>query len=106
MKQRVLINGAMGHMGKAILTAMEDGTGDLVPAAGVDLQAGEYPVPLIPVSVQGAPVGKLVQLLEGILPAGDLVLQNPLYVTLDLFHHELTPERRCLLFRKITVVRR
>ncbi|MBR0206181.1 MAG: 4-hydroxy-tetrahydrodipicolinate reductase [Clostridia bacterium] len=46
MKQRVLINGAMGHMGKAILTAMEDGTGDLVPAAGVDLQAGEYPVPL------------------------------------------------------------
>ena len=44
--KRVLINGALGHMGQAVLAALKAGNGDLAVAAGVDLQHGEYPAPL------------------------------------------------------------
>ena len=40
---RVLINGALGHMGQAVLSAMQAAQGDLVPAAGIDIQQGDFP---------------------------------------------------------------
>ena len=43
MKQRVLINGALGHMGQAVLAAIKNADGDLVPAVGIDLQTGAFP---------------------------------------------------------------
>ena len=44
--KRVLINGALGHMGQAVLAALKAGNGDLAVAAGIDLQRGDYPAPL------------------------------------------------------------
>ena len=46
MKKRVLINGALGHMGQAVLASLKAGDGSLVPAVGVDLQQGDFPGPL------------------------------------------------------------
>ena len=46
MAKRVLINGALGHMGQAVLAALQAGNGDLVAAVGIDLQWGEYPAVL------------------------------------------------------------
>ncbi len=46
MKHRVLINGALGHMGQAVLAALNAGDGSLIPAAGVDLKQGAFPAPL------------------------------------------------------------
>ena len=43
MKQRVLINGALGHMGQAVLAAMKADDGELIPAVGIDLQKGDFP---------------------------------------------------------------
>ena len=43
MSKRVLINGALGHMGQAVLSALKAGDGSLVPAVGVDLQQGDFP---------------------------------------------------------------
>ncbi len=43
MEKRVLINGALGHMGQAVLAAMNGHEGDLVPAVGVDLMQGAFP---------------------------------------------------------------
>ncbi len=43
MEKRVLINGALGHMGQAVLAALKAGNGDLIPAVGVDLMQGEFP---------------------------------------------------------------
>lgn len=43
MEKRVLINGALGHMGQAILSVLQAGNGDLVPAVGVDIQQGQFP---------------------------------------------------------------
>ena len=43
MEKRVLISGALGHMGQAILSAMKASDGDLVPAVGIDLMQGEFP---------------------------------------------------------------
>lgn len=43
MSKRVLINGALGHMGQAVLAALKAGEGELVPAAGIDIQPGEFP---------------------------------------------------------------
>ena len=43
MEKRVLINGALGHMGQAVLAALKTGNGDLVPAAGIDLAQGDFP---------------------------------------------------------------
>ena len=43
MSKRVLINGALGHMGQAVLSVLNDGAGDLVPAVGIDLQQGGFP---------------------------------------------------------------
>ncbi len=43
MKQRVLINGALGHMGQAVLAAINAADGDFIPAVGIDLQAGPFP---------------------------------------------------------------
>ena len=40
--KRVLINGALGHMGQAVLAALQAGDGSLVPAAGVDLVQGAF----------------------------------------------------------------
>ena len=48
MKKRVLINGALGHMGRAILSAMESGDWDLAPAVGIDLAEGDFPGELFP----------------------------------------------------------
>ena len=48
MKKRVLINGALGHMGRAILSAMESGDWDLAPAVGIDLAEGDFPGALFP----------------------------------------------------------
>ena len=42
MKKRVLINGALGHMGQALLAAL-NASGELTPAVGVDLKAGDFP---------------------------------------------------------------
>ena len=46
MITRVLINGALGHMGQAVLAALQSGSGDMIPAAGIDLQKGVFPAPL------------------------------------------------------------
>jgi len=43
MKKRVLINGALGQMGRAIASAMAAEEFDLYPAVGIDLMAGEFP---------------------------------------------------------------
>ncbi|MBR0355949.1 MAG: 4-hydroxy-tetrahydrodipicolinate reductase, partial [Clostridia bacterium] len=44
MSNRVLINGALGHMGQAVLAALQAGDGALVPAVGIDLQTtGNFP---------------------------------------------------------------
>ena len=43
MGKRVLINGALGHMGQAVLAALQAGHGELVPAVGIDLQQGDFP---------------------------------------------------------------
>ena len=43
MKKIVLINGALGHMGQAVLAALKAADGDLVPAVGIDLQTGDFP---------------------------------------------------------------
>ena len=43
MSKRVLINGALGHMGQAILAALNAGDGKLFPAVGIDLQKGDFP---------------------------------------------------------------
>ena len=43
MKKKVLINGALGHMGQAVLAALKAADGDLVPAVGIDLQTGVFP---------------------------------------------------------------
>ncbi len=43
MKQRVLINGVLGHMGQAVLATLKAGNGDLAPEVGIDLQAGDFP---------------------------------------------------------------
>ena len=51
MKKRVLINGALGHMGQAVLAAINAG-GDLVPAVGIDLQKGAFPGTLFSSAVE------------------------------------------------------
>ena len=43
MEKRVLINGALGHMGQAVLSALQAGDGTLVPVAGIDLNTGVFP---------------------------------------------------------------
>lgn len=43
MSKRVLINGALGHMGQAVLAALNAGDGAMVPAVGIDLQQGDFP---------------------------------------------------------------
>ena len=43
MKKKVLINGALGHMGQAVLAALKAADGDLFPAVGIDLQTGDFP---------------------------------------------------------------
>ncbi len=43
MKKKVLINGALGHMGQAVLAALKAADGDLIPAVGIDLQTGDFP---------------------------------------------------------------
>ncbi len=43
MEKRVLINGALGHMGQAILASLQAGDGSLIPAVGIDLQSGDFP---------------------------------------------------------------
>ena len=43
MSKRVLINGALGHMGQAILSVLAAGDGYLTPAVGIDLQEGTFP---------------------------------------------------------------
>ena len=43
MKKRVLINGALGHMGQAVLAALNADGRELVPAVGIDLQKGDFP---------------------------------------------------------------
>ena len=43
MKQRVMISGALGHMGQAVLSAMQAAGGELVPAVGVDIAQGDFP---------------------------------------------------------------
>ena len=43
MEKRVLINGALGHMGQAVLAVLKANDGDLVPAVGVDIQPGAFP---------------------------------------------------------------
>ena len=43
MGKRVLINGALGHMGQAVLASLKTGDGALSPAAGVDLRQGDFP---------------------------------------------------------------
>ena len=47
-EKRVLINGALGHMGQAVLSALQTGDGTLVPAAGIDLMQGPFPGALFP----------------------------------------------------------
>ena len=42
MKKRVLINGALGHRGQAVLAALNADGRELVPAVGIDLQKGEF----------------------------------------------------------------
>ena len=43
MSKRVLISGALGHMGQAVLASLNAGDGSLVPAVGIDLQKGDFP---------------------------------------------------------------
>lgn len=43
MSKQVLINGALGHMGQAVLSAMNAGNGDLRPAVGIDIHTGDFP---------------------------------------------------------------
>ena len=43
MKKRVLISGALGHMGRTIAATMTEGEWDLIPAVGVDLMTGDFP---------------------------------------------------------------
>ena len=43
MGKHVLINGALGHMGQAVLASLKTGDGALSPAAGVDLRQGDFP---------------------------------------------------------------
>ena len=48
MEKRVLISGALGHMGQAVLSALKASGGYLIPAAGIDLVQGEFPGALFP----------------------------------------------------------
>ena len=48
MSKRVLISGALGHMGQAVLSSLKAGDGFLVPAVGIDLQKGNFPGALFP----------------------------------------------------------
>ncbi len=43
---RILINGALGHMGQALLEALKTGDWPLTLAGGIDKAAGSYPAPL------------------------------------------------------------
>lgn len=43
MTKRVLISGALGHMGQAVLASLNAGNGSLIPAVGIDLQKGDFP---------------------------------------------------------------
>ena len=43
MSKRVLINGALGHMGQAVLASLRAGDGSLIPAVGIDLVRGDFP---------------------------------------------------------------
>ena len=43
MEKRVLINGALGHMGQAVLSVLKEGKSSLVPAVGIDLNTGDFP---------------------------------------------------------------
>ena len=43
MKKRVLISGALGHMGQTIAATMTEGTWDLTPAVGIDMAKGDFP---------------------------------------------------------------
>ena len=43
MSKRVLISGALGHMGQAVLASLNADDGSLVPAVGIDLQKGDFP---------------------------------------------------------------
>ncbi len=43
MSKRVLINGALGHMGQAVLSVLNASGGAMVPAVGIDLQQGDFP---------------------------------------------------------------
>ena len=52
MSQRVLISGALGHMGQAVLAALNAGDGTLIPAVGIDLQQGAFPGTLFPSAEQ------------------------------------------------------
>ena len=47
MSKRVLISGALGHMGQAVLASLNAGDGSLVPAVGIDLQKGVFPGALL-----------------------------------------------------------
>ena len=46
MKKRVLISGALGHMGQAVLAALNSADEEFIVAAGIDLQKGVFPAPL------------------------------------------------------------
>ena len=48
MEKRVLINGALGHMGQAVLSALNGGNSELIPAVGIDLDTGDFPGILFP----------------------------------------------------------
>ena len=43
---KILINGALGHMGRALQHALESGSWPLTLTGGIDRTVGEYPVPL------------------------------------------------------------
>ena len=43
MEKKVLISGALGHMGQAVLSAMKGTDGGFVPAVGIDLLQGDFP---------------------------------------------------------------
>lgn len=52
---RIIINGALGHMGQALLAALNTGDWNLCLVGGIDKAAGEYPAPLLS-SAQGVNV--------------------------------------------------
>lgn len=43
---RIIISGALGHMGRALLEALNTGDWPLILAGGIDKMVGEYPAPL------------------------------------------------------------